>query len=340
MGLGDFAPLAFVTINGVPLTGFLFSQLSSISVTDVAGLQSDTVDLEFAGSGLFGSIALPQPGAEISVALGALGKVRDFGVFIADECEETSPPSTIRVRGLAKPQGTTASGMGPLHVQKSRSWDAGQTLGALVEAIAGEAGLTPAVASSVAGLILGHLDQIDESDIALLTRVALGLDVLVKPSAGRLFVGRRGDGLAASGRSMPIFPLVRSNVSRWSVRRSLGERASSVVATYRDLTAADEIEVTAGSGEPVRRLRGTFIDQASARAAAEGELARAERAVETLEVGMPGNALISPECIILPVFSLASAGRWIAAEVRHSLSSGGFITSFTAERANAPPAEG
>ena len=334
MGLGAFRPLASVSINGVPLAGPRFSQLSSVTVIEGAGVQSDTVDLEFAAVALFGSIALPEPGAEISVGLGELLGFRDFGVFVADEVELSSPPLTIRVRALAKPQGSTGSGFSALNVQKSRSWDAGTTLAALVETIAGDAGLEPVVAASVQSLLPGHLDQIDESDIALLTRVGAELDLLVKPVAGRLFVGRRGDGLSASGEPMPTFALQQSAVSFWSVRRSLGEKAASVVATYRDLSAADEIEVTAGSGNPVRRLRGTFIDEAAAKAAAEGELARAGRAAESLEVAMPGDARISVEAVISPLFSLSAAGRWIVASCQHSLSGAGFVTSFTAERPN------
>ena len=334
MGLGAFRPLASISINGVPLAGLLFSQLSSVTVVEGAGVQSDSVDLDFAAGGLFGAIALPEPGAEISVGLGELLAFRDFGVFVADEVELSSAPLTIRIRALAKPQGATGSGFSPLNVQKSRSWDAGITLGALVETIAGDAGLEPVVAESVRSLVPGHLDQIDESDIALLTRLGAELDLLVKPVAGRLFVGRRGDGLSASGEPMPSFILKPSAVSAWSVRRSLGEKVATVVATYRDLSAADELEVKAGSGEPVRRLRGTFIDEASAEAAAAGELARAGRATETLEVTMPGNARICVEGVIYPLFAPSAAGRWIVAGCQHSLSDAGFVTSFTAERPN------
>ncbi|WP_165351865.1 phage late control D family protein [Salipiger sp. IMCC34102] len=321
-----------VTINGIPLSGILFNQLSSIAVYEGSGIESDAIDLEFAGSGVFGRIALPEPGAEIRVGLGAGLFFRDFGVFVADECEVSNPPLTIRVRGLAKPQTATGGGLAPLHVQKSRSWDEDLSLGAIVEKIAGEAGLEPVVSDLVAGLLVGHLDQIDESDIALLTRIGSELDLLVKPVAARLFVGPRGSGVTASGKPMPAIPLLEADVSRWSVRRSAGEKVGAVVATYRDLVSAEEVEVKAGDAEPERRLRGVFIDAASAQAAAESELARAGRTSEALEVSMPGNALVTVESVVLPVFAAASAGRWVIAGCQHFLSGSGFTTSFSAER--------
>ena len=47
MGLTDVR-LVRVRINGVPISGFLFSQLSSVRVTDAAGFISDTAEITFA----------------------------------------------------------------------------------------------------------------------------------------------------------------------------------------------------------------------------------------------------------------------------------------------------
>jgi hypothetical protein len=329
----DFRPLVALTINGIPLGLGLFSLLSSVRITDQLGVVSDTLDLSFSSSGLIGLLAMPEPGAEIEVALGSIGKFRNMGVFVADEVEEASPPHTISVTGRAKINGATDGGLGPVSQQKSRSWAAGLTLSAIVATMASESGLQAAVTASVAGLVPGHLDQLDESDLNLLTRLARRHDLVAKPAGRTLFVGLRGESLTASGGSLPPVVLTSGMLSSWRMTRRLGETVGTVTAAYRDLESAVDVDVSVGEGEPVRRLRGRFRDEAEARAAADAESRRASRAKEALELELPGDArLVSGSPLFVPGLSAASSGEWWVTEVAHSLSSAGFTSSVTAER--------
>lgn len=333
MGLTDFRPFVRVTINGLPISGFVFSQLSSVRVTDAAGFVSDTAEVTFANVTPLSRFAMPEPGAEVEIALGYLGKFKHMGLYIADEIEEASPPRAITVVCRAKAQGETESGYAPIHQQKSRSWPAGMTLQAIASTIAGENGLEPGITEAAASIVPGHIDQIDESDLSVLTRIAVAHDLIAKPAGGVLFVGRRADAIKASGEPTPIVTLAEADVTRWAMRRSLGEATGTVIATYRDLEQGKDIEVKIGDEEPVRRLRQRFRSEEEARAVADSEARRAGRAKESLEIEMPGNPSIVAEGKVIPVrFSSAASGAWIVETATHEITEAGYRTMIQAQR--------
>ncbi len=326
--LTDFRPLLRVSINGIPLSGLAFSQITSCRVTDTAGIYSDTAEITWANVSMFNTFAMPAPGAEILIELGYLGDFKHMGLFVADEVEESSPPRQIRVTGRAKPQGSTKGGLAPLQQQKTRSWAEGMSLKAIAETIAGENGLRPGVTEKAGALIPGHIDQIDESDIAVLTRIAARFDLIAKPAGGVLFIGERGAGIKASGQPTSTVRIFESDLSRWAMRRSLGEITGTVIATYRDLEKGEDVEVKIGDKEPVRRLRQRFRDEQEARAVADAEARRAGRAKEALEVEMPGNpSIVAEGRLALTGCSSAADGVWLVDTVTHEISSAGYKTS-------------
>lgn len=335
-------PKARVLINGVPVAGFFSSAIASIRVTDAAPPDADTLELSFANTNPFTRIALPPPGAEVEVELGYLGFMRSMGVFVADEVEESSPPRVMLITGRSKPQGATEGGLAAINTQRTRSFEAGLTLGDIVATVAGDTGLTAAATESAAAIVPGHIDQVDESDMSMLTRVAGRFDLIAKPVGRHLFVGRRGDSKSATGSAMPVVIVRESDLSRWRVTRRLSETVGSVIALYRDLGGAADIEVTAGEGEPVRRLRTRFADEAAATAAAEAELARAGRAVEVASVQMPGNINVASEGRMVIIGTGSGDGEWLVASAVHRIDTGGYVTEAQLERPSGgnPPEDG
>lgn len=333
MGLTDFRPFVRVTINGLPILGFVFSQLSSVRVTDAAGFVSDTAEVTFANVTPLSRFAMPDPGAEVEVELGYLGKFNHMGLYIADEIEEASPPRAITAVCRAKAQGETQSGYAPIHQQNSRSWPAGMTLQAIASTMAGENGLELGITDAAASIVPGHIDQIDESDLSVLTRVAVAHDLIAKPAGGVLFIGRRADAIKASGEPTPTITLAETDVTRWAMRRSLGEATGTVIATYRDLHQGKDIEVKVGDEEPVRRLRQRFRTEEEARSVADAEARRAGRAKESLEIEMPGNPSVVAEGKVIPFgFSSAASGEWIVETATHEVSEAGYRTMIQAQR--------
>ena len=333
MGLTDFRPHLRVLIDGEPLSDFLFGLVTSVSVTDDAGFVSDTAEIEFSNNNPLRRMAMPEPGAEIEISMGYVGRILAMGKFVADEVVERDPPRTISVSCLAKSQSTTGGGFGPIQQQKTRSWRAGLTLQNIAAKIAADNGLTLAITDVARSIVPGHIDQLDESDISILTRLAIQYDLVAKPTGGKLFVGKRSGSTRADGSPMPVIDLKPVDVSRWEMVRSLSEATGTVIATYRDIGSAEDIEVKEGKGDPVRRLRGRFRSEKEARDAARAEARRATRAKETFTCEMPGNPRIGAECRLIPInFSSAASGEWLTSTVTHRISAGGYLTSIEAER--------
>jgi hypothetical protein len=332
MGLMDFRPFFRVLVDGKDISSTLAPRLVSLTLTDAAGVQSDQVQITLSDTTLFAKLAEPKAGAEIRVWLGYPLQLKYMGLFTADSVEVAGPPDQMTITGVASVNGETSGGKTALTDQKKRSWPIGTTIGVMVTKIAGEHSLEHAVSESLAELALPHIDQIDESDINLLSRVARDHDAIAKPGNGRLVMAKRGESLTASGKPMPVLALTPKKVSRWRYRNSTREKAGSVVAVYQDLGQGKPVECTAGEGEPVQRIKRRFPNQAAAQKAAEAELQRLQRAGRSLSVSMPGDPDAMAEAKLRAAgFRPYVDGEWLITKATHSLDSGGYRTSVEAE---------
>jgi len=337
----DWKPAFRVTVDGQDITSILSSRIVSLTLTDAPGVESDTVEITLEDTVPFARLKVPPPGAEIAVALGYTFQTKDMGLYVADSVECSAAPDIMRLRATAAPNGASTNGQTPLNEQKTRSWEAGTTISVLVRTIAGEHGLRPGVSESLAEIALPHIDQIDESDINLLTRIARDHDAIAKVGGGTCLMAKRGESLTVAGEPMPVVRIGRRDVSSWRWARSLREPAGKVVATWRDQEAAEDKEVVAGDGEPVRRMRRRFPDEASAQAAAEGEFKRAARAGQKLSFDLPGNPdLVAEGRVIVTGFRSEVDGEWLVTRVTHTLDAGGYRCSVSCEPPEPPSPAG
>ncbi|MGS4946624.1 contractile injection system protein, VgrG/Pvc8 family [Meridianimarinicoccus sp. RP-17] len=325
-------PAFQLVVGGADITSVVTPRLLSMTIRDAPGFTSDVLEITLADDAR-APIAIPRRGAIITCALGYLTGMVPMGEFIADEIELSGPPGTMTIRATASVQGASDGGRSALTDQKSRSWPAGTALGDLVATIATEHGLRPAVASELADIELPHIDQLDESDMGLLTRVARLYDALAKPAGGALAVVRRAAGLSVTGLPLPSLPITPQQVTSWRVELARRDAEGSVIAVWRDRAGAVDVEVTAGEGEPVRRLRQTFPTEASAQAAANAALRSAARGAQRLELQMPGRPTIGAEATLqLAAFRPGVNGAWVVTEVVHRLTPEGLITGLSAEK--------
>lgn len=322
--------------NSQDITSAIRERLISLSLTDQAGLESDKLRIELADHDPEKRIAIPAHGAELDLYIGYDGAAAHMGMFIVDGITLSGPPDKIIIKAKASPQAKSESGAGSnrlmLTTQKTRSWEAEMTLGAIVQTIAGEHGLEPAITGELSGIVLPHIDQVNESDMALLTRLAHNYDAIAKPAAGRLIMTKRATSKAVSGAAMPSIPLTPSDVSTWSVELEERTKPGTVIALYRDLEEGKDIEVTAGSKEPVRRLRHTYSSQSEATSAAKSALEQGRRNSGRLTLKMPGRTTIAAETTItLTGFRDGVDGQWVTTTATHSLSDKGYSLSVSAE---------
>lgn len=187
-----------VVLDGTDLTERIAPRLLDLTLTECRGGEADQLDLRIHDHD--GKMALPKRGVRLAVALGwkATGLV-DKGTFIVDEVEYSGAPDIITVR--ARSADLTAD----MRTRRERSWH-NTTLGAVLNTLAGEHGLTPRVADALARIKLPHLDQANESDMNLLTRLGQRFDAVATVKGGALVFAPIGAGTTATGKPLPTVP--------------------------------------------------------------------------------------------------------------------------------------
>ena len=320
-----FRPGYRILADGADVTAAIAQGAGAVIVRDRSGGKSDTVEITLADTGPFGRFVLPRTGAVLEVALGYWPALSTMGRYIVDEIALSGPPHRMTITGRAAIHEETSDGLTELQTQKSRSFPAGTSLGELTEELAADHGLEPVISDALGAITLPHIDQINESDINLITRVAAKYGALAKPAGGKLVVAKRGASETAGGEPLPVVALGPGQVTNWSVTLSRREPAGSVIAAWRDLDQASDVEVEVGEGEPVRRLREVFPDEDAARAAAEAELERTGREGGRVTITMPGDTRLMAEGrLVLAGFRAGADREWLMTEVVHSLDAGGY----------------
>ena len=309
-------------------TAAIRDRFLKLSVTDEAGEQSDSAEIRVDDRDHV--VELPRKGSELEISLGWKdGKRTPTGRYVVDETGLEGPPDTlvIRARGADMRQ--------PLKARKTRSWS-DVSLGDLVAGIASEHGLRSRVGNALRSIRIPHLDQTEESDLHLLTRLARDYDAIAKPASGVLLLVPRGDAVSASGASMPVIDVTPGNASRWRV--SLADRSEyqAVRASWRDAEAAGDITEEAGSGGTVYTLRRLYPSSSEARSAARAKLKALMRGTGRLSITLdPGSPEVSAEAALqLQGFRPGLDGRWICMRVTHAIASSGYSTTAVAELPN------
>lgn len=239
------------------------------------------------------------------------------------------------IRARAAPYEKSKGGKTDLQTQKSRSWKKGTTIGAIVNKMAGEHGMQSSVSADLAKIALPHTDQASESDMNLLARLAKKYDAIAKPAGGKLLFLKKGDGKTSSGQDMPAFEVTPDITSAWRINLASRDSAGTVVAYYRDVGAAKRKEIAVGEGEPVRRLRMAYKDQASALEAARAEQRKRARGEASASVNMPGDPDIMAESVMnMKGFRPGVDGEWLVSRVEHYMGPMGYTCQIEAEKPN------
>ena len=315
-----YEPTFRIVANDNDITETIRKHFISLTLTDEAGQQSDVLTITLNDSA---HLKLPPTGAELKLWLGYAPKVKYMGLYVVDGLTLSGPPEKMKITARGVPFEKSRS-YSELQTRRTRSWRP-RTVGELVGALAAEHGLNPAVAEDVAGMALRHMDQVDESDLNLLTRIAGDLGLVAKVGGGSMVFVKRGEGKTASGKQLPVVTLTPEDVTSWSV--SISDRADygSVVAVWRDVDGGKDVEESVGEGEPVFRVRHSFPSREAAMAAAGAKLEGFRCGKRTLSLSMPGNScLFAERCVKLGGFSEGVNGPWGICRVDHRLDGEGY----------------
>lgn len=325
-------PVFQIEANGADITALVKDRLVSLSITDEAGITADTLELTLDDRDF--ALELPPSGATLRVWLGYAGRaLQDMGSYSVDEVELSGLPAQMVLRGRS------ADMLASLKTWKKRSWDKKLnprgTLGAILETIAREHGLTPAIAQEFVGFPVDHLDQTYESDLNLLTRLAEQHGAVAKPAGGYLVFTRKGSGRDAHGEPLPEVALHPVDDSFLDWRASYHERAAyaRVGAHWNDKKGAAVRYVYAGNGDPTMYVRHPFKSERDALAAAEAKLRQFQRGRTGLSLNCMGRPVV---CAEMPVVVSGTRegvdGPWICTRAQHTLDGGGLRTSLEAQR--------
>ncbi|KZN57593.1 hypothetical protein N473_06820 [Pseudoalteromonas luteoviolacea CPMOR-1] len=315
-------PVFKITANNIDITQIVTDRVLSITVTDEAGVDSDTLSVVLDDRD--NHIKLPTQGAEIAIELGIGDRKVDKGLYIVDEVILSGQPDELELRCKA------ADMRASLKERKTRSFD-NVTLGDLLRSIASQHGLQAAISEQFTQIQLTHIDQTNEHDLHLVTRLAKQYDAVGKIASGRLIFTTKGEANSASGQPLPITRLTKQDVSEYTVTMADRGKYKSAKAFWHDHTTAQRQIVTIGGGEPALTLRHIYDGEQAAQRAAKAKLDAMTRGLATGSLSIPGThkalSILAESKIELVGFRTGVNGEWIVTRSEVNLSSAGLIVN-------------
>lgn len=341
-------PIYRISVDGLDITARVAGRLDRMEHTDNRGLEADQVEIVLDDTD--GRLDLPPRGAKVRIAFGWPDTgIVDKGEFVVDEITHDGPPDRLTIRARS------ADLRGDINAQRERSWH-DTTLGQVLRTIADEGGLIASIAPSLAEEPIQHLDQTNETNANLLTRLGRQFDAVATVKDGRLLFMPLAGGQSVSGQSLPAVVIRRQDGDRHTFSVADRETYTGVKALYNDVDHARKGEVVWGAAEDsaehkapaakgagsaikpsadnVKTLRHAYASKANARRAARAEWRRLQRGVATFTLTLAhGRAELIPElpARIEGYKRQIDGSDWIVAKVTHSIGDSGFTTSIELE---------
>jgi len=277
-----------IEVDGQDITQQLNDRLISLRVTDQPGLESDTCELRLDNRGAV--LKEPPTGSALRVSIGWAGKGLTYlGTYYVSELKHA--PAALTIHGKAIDMAAAGK------VGQNFGYEA-TTLAAIVQAVAARMKLQPVCSVDVA---VPRADQVNESDLNFITRMARLHGATATAKDGKLLVMPHGAGKAASGVALPPVALTLTDLSDYQFTRANRSSYDAVLAKAQDPATGKQIEVEArnpngmASGGNVDILRHVYPNPASAQAAANARLQALNRATFNGSLHTAGRADIAAE---------------------------------------------
>lgn len=320
-------PAFRLTVDGLDIAQLISPRLMGLELTDNRGVEADQLSITLSDHD--GLLTIPPKGAVLRLWLGwsDTGLV-DKGTYTVDETEHSGAPDVLSIRARS------ADLRKGLKTKRERSWS-NTTLGDVLGDIAIGNGLTATIAGALDGLPILQLDQANESDANLISRLAEEFDAVASVKAGCLLCLPAGGGKTANGMDLPHIVLTREDGDQHRYLQADRDSYDGVRAYYYDVNSAKKQEAIAGGGDNLKDLRHTYSDQQSALRAARAEFRRLQRGSATLSYTL---AMGRPDLIPELTYTLQGVKEeideiiWYGGNVQHSLTdSGGYTVSLELE---------
>ena len=299
---------------------------TTISLTDNGGFQADELSITVADPD--SRIELPRKGVQLGLQLGWHHpdgpKVVDKGRFTVDELQYSINPRTITIVACS------ANFRKALVKVQNKSWR-DTTVTEIVSEIAKNHKLIPSVDARYDSRVIDHLDQANESDGHLLTRLALLLGAITNVKNNYLIFMPKGQGITPGGTVLQVQTIDVSQLTAASYAEvDRNSQFTGAKAKWRD---TDKNKITwevAGDPTNTQRLKPLFASQSEAQTAAATQWQQQRQGEFSLEISL---AVGRPELITeTPVQTTGikpeiDAKNWIVESVSHEISDGGYVTA-------------
>lgn len=320
MGLG-YKPDFYLTANDNDITAIIKKSLVNLTLTDNSGEEIDRLSITLF---LPADVRTPSKGAELSLGLGFSDSgIIHKGKFIVDEVSVSGPPRLVSIVANAAPL-TKKSAM---QTQRTKSFD-DLSMGDLVKEISAKHGLEPKISSGLGVLKFEHLDQVNESDMSLLSRLAKKNDAVVSVKNGNLIMVKKDEGKTVTGKPLQVISLTPDQVSSWQCTISSRGEVQKVTAEYSDVASGKSVLVSQGTGEPEIRMPIKYSSKQEAEAAIDARLKSGVSGSNTMSISMPVNPdllpLVAEGKVSLSGFGDVEDQEWTVRSLEWSLSNSGF----------------
>jgi phage protein D len=316
-----------ISVGGGSVTGDLNDRLLELVLTLHDGHENDELTIQVDDRDF--AVADPGTGTEVSVSIG----YKETGLVYQGKFKVDS----VSVHGFPMRMQITATGADQKEAQKqqrSLKYEK-KTLGDIINECAARYGLQAYVSGELASIQYPYLNQTEESDWHLNTRLSHDHDALFSVKNGIWMFVKRGDSVSMGGLSMP-----RVIISAWDLieyEASHQDRAkhgkSRAWWHNRKKGVVESVDSSSsGSGSARGTVRHSRHSKRLAQSAADAKQGKLKRAEGECTVVVIGDPTLQPEGTMLVQTGRSILdGEWLIKTVTHTISSNGFRTKVHGE---------
>jgi phage protein D len=305
-----------IIANAQDITDLIKDRLISLQLTDLTGLQSDECEIRLDDRD--DRIAFPRKGALMRISLGWEGQGLSFmGNYTVDEIEFSGPPLTLVIRGKQAEMAGLAKN------PRQHAWE-NVSLSQIIHEVAAR---NPWQAVCSITTTVPRADQVGESDLNFLTRLARQYNATATLKDRKLVVLPRADGKTASDKRLPVISL--SPTEETSYRLTFLDRGSvgAVKTQAHDTKTGKKIDIVipnpdapAGSSSATHTDRHIYPNPSATKAAAKAKLADMNRRTASGQLELRGRAdLAAEKSVELQGFKQEVDGIYLIESVTHQL---------------------
>lgn len=305
-----------ITSGGKDVTKSILPFFKSLTLTDKKGIESDSCLLAISDPALV--LGEPESLVELSFTVNGIDK----GIFEINEISGDIKTGDLEISG------TALLTKGNLKIARSRSFEP-LTIKALVTQIANEHGYDPIIGADIADISLSHINQVKESDLNLLTRIAEDYDATFKISHKRfVFIGA-DTGKNANGDDLPVMPIndPEITVGRWAAKKR--EKVGGVKVGWLN-EATNQMDYETIGSSPYKEINRQMKNKSEAANLAKSEFNKLEKMDRSLSINIPLEVLYVAGCKANISNHGSINGEWLIESFVHTITLDSFdSTSIT-----------